>query len=92
MFFLLRVRAIIAVLVFVLIGAVTLSGAPNASDLYQQGMQRYQAKDYKGAEFYFSQVCQADPQNNQARFYAAVSMAMQGKPGLAKQQIFTVPY
>ena len=92
MFFFLRFRVFTSVLFIVLIGSAAFAGAPNSSALYQKGMKSYQAKDYKGAEFYFSQVCQADPQNNQARFYAAVSMAMQGKPGLAKQQIFTVPY
>lgn len=55
--------------------------------LFSQGMTLYQNRDFLGAESYFGQVVTTNPQNNQARFYLAVSMAMQGKTAAAIQHL-----
>lgn len=53
--------------------------------LLDQGLKLYAAKDYSGAADYLGQVVDMAPENEQARFYLAYSLAMSGNRELALQ-------
>ncbi len=73
----------------ILAAAGVLSAPVAAQDLsgqlFSEGMKLYSAQDYGGAVFYLEQLCQMNPQNQQARYYLFYSLvAMKRHPEAMK--------
>ncbi len=77
---------IICALVFLLQNV--LWSNPNLNQIiFDQGMEHYMKRDFRGAAQYFGQVVDMQPYHYHARYYYAVSLAAQGHVRRALEQV-----
>jgi tetratricopeptide (TPR) repeat protein len=81
------IRIIIGLTLLLLFNAVLWGNPEIAKIIFDQGMELYMKRDFKGAAQYFGQVVDMQPHHYHARYYYAVSLSARGNTRKALEQV-----